>query len=463
MTNDGVSEGGYATRIMVIGVREQPAVSSAGRILGAASPTWGGDAAAHPGDDGWGHDPQSGPMTNMPLGDDRRRTPAPTRRRHRIAHASLAAVAGAALFAVVVPTAGAHAPRSVGPQLQAILDRAVRAPTTTFPGVSLYARLPGLRAWSGAAGKASIDPARPMRAGDRFRAGSIMKPFVAAATLQLVEEGKFALDAPLPAVLPAGVLARFPEANRITVRMLLNHTSGLAEYSDEAFDREVLADPRRRWTTSELLDRAAALPRAGAPGEHFSYSNADYNLLGLILEQATGTSWRAVVRKRIFHRLHLTHTSLPEPGDVPAGRDIAHGYELVDGRLVDVTDIDSSMVGAAGGNALLTSVEDLSRFLRAVVAGRVFQRAETAREMRTFVAAQDENGRAGYGLGLERYVLRGGVEIVGHVGTAGGYRTLMFHLPAQHIDLTITMNNPDDPTPVLMPALKVLIAAASGR
>src|SRR5437773_1473898 len=106
----------------------------------------------------------------------------------------------------VVRAAGAdvharEAPRPVGPRLQAILDRAVRAPETTFPGVALYVRRPGHMSWSGAAGKASIDPASRMRAGDRFRAGSIMKPFVAAATLQLVEEGKIALDDPPPAVL----------------------------------------------------------------------------------------------------------------------------------------------------------------------------------------------------------------------------------------------------------------------
>ena len=114
-------------------------------------------------------------------------------------------------------------------------------------------------------GQGEHRPSRPMRTGDRIRAGSIMKPFVAAATLQLVEEGKIALDDPLPAVLAARLIARSPEADRITVRMLLNHTSGIAEYSDAAFDREVLADPRRRWRLNELLDRAAALPRTGAP------------------------------------------------------------------------------------------------------------------------------------------------------------------------------------------------------
>jgi D-alanyl-D-alanine carboxypeptidase len=410
-------------------------------------------------------------MTTQPTIHDPRTTPLSTRLRRRTAAAGIAALAGAAMFTITVRAAGADvqapgherrdAPRAVGPRLQAILDRAVRAPETTFPGVALYVRRPGHGTWSGAAGKASIDPARPMRAGDRFRAGSITKPFVAAATLQLVEEGKIALDDPLPAVLPARVIARFPDADGITVRMLLNHTSGIAEYSDEGFDREVLANPQRRWATTEFLDRAAALPRSGAPGERHAYSNANYNLLGLVLEQATGKSWRAVVRERVIERLHLTHTALPEPGVVPAGRGIAHGYELVNGRLHDVTDIDSSMVGAAGGNAQLTTTEDLSRFLRALLAGRLFQHKETVDEMRTFVAAESPEGLVGYGLGLERYVLPGGVEIIGHMGTAGGYRAFMFHLPAQDIDLAMAINNPDDPTPVLLPALKLLIAEAS--
>jgi D-alanyl-D-alanine carboxypeptidase len=405
-------------------------------------------------------------MTTERMIHDSRTTLGPTRRWRRTAAAGIAALAGAAAFAIAVPAAGADvqardAAQPVDSQLQAILDRAVRAPGSSFPGVALYVRRPGNHTWSGAAGTASIDPARRMRAGDRFRAGSIMKPFVAAATLQLVEEGKFALDDPLPAVLPARVIARFPDADRITVRMLLNHTSGIGEYADAGFDREVLANPQRRWKVTEFLDRAAALPRAGFPGERFSYSNANYNLLGLALKQATGKPWRVVVRERVIERLHLNHTSLPEPGHVPAGHDIAHGYELVNGRLIDVTDIDSSMAGAGGGNALLTTSEDLSRFLHGLLAGRLFQRRETVEQMRTFGAAEESDGLAGYGLGLERYVLPGGLELIGHMGTAGGYRALMFHLPAQQIDLTMVLTTPGDPTPVLVPALKLLIAEAS--
>jgi D-alanyl-D-alanine carboxypeptidase len=240
--------------------------------------------------------------------------------------------------------------------------------------------------------------------------------------------------------------------------MLLNHTSGIGDYADEAFDREVAANPRRRWPVEELLDRGAALPRVFAPGERFAYSNTDYNLLGVILEQVTGRPWRAVVRDRVIRRLRLAHTSLPQPGHVPAGRDIAHGYETVDGTVYDLTAVDSSMAGAAGGQALLTTAADLTRFLHGLLAGRLFHQRRTLDEMRTFVAAQDEHGLAGYGLGLERYVLPGGVEFVGHMGTGAGYRTLMFHLPARHIDFTLTFNSPADPLPVLLPTLEVLTA-----
>ena len=163
-------------------------------------------------------------------------------------------------------------------------------------------------------------------------------------------------------MLPHSVVARVADADRITVRMLLNHTSGIPEYSDEKFYREVLVHPRRIWKVEELLDRAAAQPRAFAPGERYAYSNTDYNLLGLVIERATGKPWRMVVRERIIDRLGLKRTSLPEPGHVSIGSDASHGYELVNGKLRDASDVDPSMAGAAGGNALVTTTQDLSQF-----------------------------------------------------------------------------------------------------
>jgi D-alanyl-D-alanine carboxypeptidase len=377
----------------------------------------------------------------------------------------LAPLALAATIAVaVLPACGGEENRKVSSeldtQLQQIVDSAVDSPKTVFPGTALYVSQPELGTWNGAAGESNVDPSTPMRAEHRFRAGSILKPFVATVILQLVEEGKLELDDPLPDVLPERVLTRFADADQITVRMLLNHTSGIPDYLDEGFKRIVAADPQRVWQVEELLDRAAAQPRSGAPGERHVYSNTNYNLLGLIIEQATGQSWRTVVRERVIDRLDLDNTSLAEPGDASIGSNAAHGYELLNGGLRDFTEVDPSMADAAGG-ALVTTTEDLGRFVRALFAGDLFDRAETLKEMRTYVKATDEGGMVGYGLGIERYVLPGGVEAIGHVGTTSGYLAFVGHLPAQDVDVAMVITNRDDPSPVLFPALELMLAEAS--
>jgi D-alanyl-D-alanine carboxypeptidase len=354
-----------------------------------------------------------------------------------------------------------HASAALSAQLQQIVDRAVESPTTVFPGTALYVSQPELGTWTGAAGEGNIDPATPMRAEDTFRAGSILKPFISTVVLQLVEEGKLSLDDPLPAVLPGRVTARFPDAAHITVRMLLDHTSGIPDYTHGTFDAKVLANPQRHWRVDEFLDLAAAHPPLFAPGKGWGYSNTDYNLLGLVIERSAGKPWRALVRERIIDRLGLKHTSLPEPGHNSIGSDTAHGYELVNGKLRDVTDVDPSMADAAGGDALLTTTADLARFLKALLAGQLFEQAKTLKEMLTFVDAKGAPGLVGYGLGLERYELPGGVEVIGHAGGTAGYLSFVGHLPAQGVDVAMVINNRDDPTPVLITALKLMVAQAS--
>jgi D-alanyl-D-alanine carboxypeptidase len=139
-----------------------------------------------------------------------------------------------------------------------------------------------------------------MHPNDTLRAGSIMKPFVATVVLQLVEEGKLALDDRLTAGLPGAVTARVAAADRITVRMLLNHTSGVPEYVDQPFDRMVIANPRRVWAVEEFLVRSARHARKFPSGSRYAYSNTDYNLLGLVIEHVTGKPWRVEVRERVI-------------------------------------------------------------------------------------------------------------------------------------------------------------------
>ena len=255
------------------------------------------------------------------------------------------------------------------------------------------------------------------------------------------------------------MVARVADADRITVRMLLNHTSGIPEYVDEKFYRKVIADPERIWKVEEFLDLAAAQPRPFAPGERYAYSNTDYNLLGLVIERATGKPWRTVVRERVLDRLGLKHTSLPAPGRVSIGSDAAHGYELVNGKLRDVSDVDPRW-SARPADSLVTTTEDLARFLDALLAGKLFARPATLKEMLTFVQATDVPGKIGYGLGIERYQFPGGVEVIGHFGTQPAIaRSSAAFRP--EIDIAMVITNPDDPTPVLIPALELVVAEAA--
>jgi len=359
------------------------------------------------------------------------------------------------------PTAKAF-DEGLASQLQAALEAAVEIPETSFPGAILYVSSPDLGTWIGTAGLGEVEAGTPMRPDDKFRAGSIAKTFVSVVTLQLVEEGLFSLDDPLPAVLPEGIATRFPDSDKITVRMLLNHSSGIPEWISPAVEEEIASDPTKVWDVNEFLELAAGQPPYFAPGAGYHYSNTDYNLLGLIIEGVTGRSWRDEVNERVIKPLHLDNTMLPEPGDVSIPGNHAHGYAATSGAMIDITAVDPSMAGAAGGGALVTTVSDLARFLNAVLSGELFQNVETLDDMLTFIDAPDQGGQVGYGLGMQKYVLPDGTEIIGTLGMTAGYVAFVGDLPAQELTIAAAMNRMDDPTPVLVPALQILLAKLPG-
>ncbi len=345
-------------------------------------------------------------------------------------------------------------------QLQDVLDAAVADPDV-FPGAILRVSGPGLGTWTGTAGMGEIASRTPMRPDDKFRAGSIMKTFISVVVLQLVEEGAFSLDDPLPAVLPESSYSRFPDGDEITVRMLLNHTSGLPEWLSPAVIGEIVANPGKVWDVTEFLDLSAAQPPSFSPGSGYAYSNTDYNVLGLIIEGATDRSWREEVAARVIGPLDLPGTLLPEPGDVSIPGNYARGYGASADALVDFTGVDPSMAGAAGGGALVTSALDLARFLGAVLSGELFEKEETLQEMLAFIDAPGEGGQVGYGLGLQRYLLPGGIEVIGHLGSTAGYVAFMGYLPASSMSIVAALNSQGDPTPVLLPAVEILTGPTS--
>lgn len=293
------------------------------------------------------------------------------------------------------------------------------------PGAVVYVRdANGARA--GAAGYANVRTKERLSANHAFRVGSITKTFVATIVLQLEAEGVLRLDDSVERWLPGLV----PNGGAITLRHLLNHTSGIYNYTD---DPEVLrAFVRNRlevWTPARIVALATRHQPLFAPGARWSYSNTGYILLGLVVERATGTTLAEQLRRRIVEPLGLTRTSLPDLPTMPPP--VARGYLLVGNGLVstpgrrpaDVTSWSPTWAWAAG--ALVSTAADLGRFYRALLGGELLVPAQLDAMRRTVpIAFLNE----GYGLGLAMIPLRCGAAW-GHGGSVFGYTSLAFSSP----------------------------------
>jgi D-alanyl-D-alanine carboxypeptidase len=348
--------------------------------------------------------------------------------------------------------------------LQGVLDRAAAQRDVLLPGAIAHYRERGWAPWTGSAGLGDLAAGVPMRPGDRIRAGSIVKTFLATVTLQHVEEGALSLDQTLTELLPAAITDRVAEADRITLRMLLGHTSGIPDWVTDDVHVAVALHPERIWTTDDALEIAASQERAFPPGAAWSYSNTNYTLVGLVLDGLGEKGWRAQVRARVLDRLGLLSTRLPEPGDPSVPGAYAHGYQDVGGTPIDLSAVDPSMAGASGGNAMITTVQDLARFLEGLLAGELFARPGTLEAMTAMREASDGSGLPyRYGLGLESYTFEDGTTVVGHSGGAAGYAVMMFHVPDRHATLVTAVNESSlftNALQVFIPSLRVIAAPA---
>jgi D-alanyl-D-alanine carboxypeptidase len=284
-----------------------------------------------------------------------------------------------------------------------------------------------------AAGVADVATGAALRPHARFRVGSITKTFVATVVLQLVEEGRLSLDEPVGRRLP-GLLAN---GNLITVRQLLNHTSGLFNYTDDPTLLPGLVQ-NRVFTPRELVAIAETHPSTAPPGTKWAYSNTNYVVAGLLVEAVTGHRVGQELRTRIFKPLGLEDTSFPVTSGKIAGYH-AHGYvpsglipteadtefpSTPDGRFVDVTELNPSAAWAAG--AIISNAQDLSRFYRALMTGRLLT-PSMLREMKTTVPTDPTNPSGpGYGLGILRLPTPCG-DNWGHDGAWPGYQDVALY------------------------------------
>ncbi|WP_432891437.1 serine hydrolase domain-containing protein [Kribbella sp. CA-245084] len=320
--------------------------------------------------------------------------------------------------------------------------------------------------WVGTAGIRELSSDEKPPVDGLCRVGSVTKTFVSTVVLQLVAEGKLELDGRVADHLP-----RFELDPRITVRMLLNHTTGLFNYTGEYFpDGTVVpglpatgkdwADNRLRgYAPQELVEFALSKPARFEPGAEWSYANTNYTIAALLIEAVTGRTFAEELERRILKPLDLTSTL--EPGDrtdIPGPH--SHGYfryqDGDDWQVVDVTEQNPSLLFAAG--SMLSTTRDLQVFMSALQSGKLLP-AELLAEMRT---PEPKSGPLNYGLGLFAQDT-GSETIYHHNGSApGGYGALMFSNTDGTKTLTaaITMADADvDLLQIFPPALDRLVKA----
>ncbi|MFE6099914.1 serine hydrolase domain-containing protein [Streptomyces laurentii] len=253
----------------------------------------------------------------------------------------------------------------------------------------------------------------------QVRAGSNTKAFTAVVALQLVAEKKIALDAPVDTYLPGLLRGEGIDGRHITIRQLLQHTSGLPEYLDKG---AILDDRQRYYEPRELLDSALAQKAHFSPGAKWEYINTNYLVAGLIIQKVTGRPLGEEINRRVVDRIGLRHTSFPTPGDMAIHEPHPKGYhrDTAGSPWREVTELDPSWGWAAG--AVVSTNSDLNRFYTALLGGELLPPAQLA-QMRTTVPAEARGPGVRYGLGLTSTPLSCGGVYWGHGGTALGYRT----------------------------------------
>jgi len=371
---------------------------------------------------------------------------------HR-ATAVTALVAATVLASTAVPALAAPAHHTID---RTALQQALEKVTADgIPGVVAEVR-DGNQAWGGAAGLEDLSGTRRPSADDRFRIGSVTKSYVATVVLQLVAEKKIGLDDRIDHYLP-GLIPSSEDENgrqihygdRITVRQLLHHTSGLANYTDYLLassrgDFNVLRTDH--YTPGQLVEMAVGMNADTEPGSKWAYSNTNYVVLGMLVERTTGHTLSQEIDRRIVRPLHLENTSMPSTSRIP-GRHL-HGYERFprpDAPMTDITEYDPNVFWGPGN--MVSNAHDVNTFYRALFQGRLLP-AELNQEMRRLTPdGEDRQGRF-YGLGLEGATTycEDGTMMLGHTGSVPGYQTFTFSTPDGKRQATLALSSDTDIT-----------------
>lgn len=344
-----------------------------------------------------------------------------------------------------VPTAPERSVR-----LQSLLDELVGSQGNVRNGV-LLVEGPDFK-WKGTSGMAFPESGLPMLADDQFNIDSVAKMMTATIVMMLVEDKKLSLDDRIGTYLPSSLMQGLhvyegvSYSDVITIRHLLNHSSGIPDdWADPKFFDLILADLQRRWTPQETIEFVKKnCEPSFAPGGGFQYSDVGYNLLGLIIERITGQGLHEAYRDLLLDPLGMNHTYRPsheDPRPSIPGRGPSRRY-LDD---LECTLLPAVMTADWAGGGLISTTEDLNRFIRAFVENRIFKHEDTRKEMLSWAESGPFHN---YGYGISRVLFdesdnpkhAGLGEIWGHAGSSNCF---MFYWPREDLTMVGTLNQID--------------------
>jgi D-alanyl-D-alanine carboxypeptidase len=313
----------------------------------------------------------------------------------------------------------------------------------TFPGATLGVVLANGESFGLAVGFSNRETKTPMRPTDRMLAGSVGKTFAAATALQLVKEGKIGLDDKIEEYLGREPwFSRLPNAREITIRQLMNHTSGLVRYEfKEQFTKDLTAKPEKFWQPAELVAYLLGEKAPFEAGKGWDYSDTNYIVLGMIIEKVTGRKFYDEANGRLLKPLKLTNTI---PQDGPRLKGVVQGYAgptnpfggkdamIEDGKFV----INPQFEWTGGGYA--STSQDLARWARMIYEGQAFS-PDLLPQVLEGVPAPMLGRETRYGLGVIIRKTSAGLSY-GHSGFFPGYMTDMMYFPDQKIAVAVQVN-----------------------
>ena len=349
---------------------------------------------------------------------------------------SLAAVIGASAFGLHSPNVAVADPSAPGAsetpspvatgsassaEKEQVLSAAQSLVDGGFPAALTAVRDKDGNTIGAAAGVGNLETGEAPPLDGEVRIGSNTKTFVAVVILQLVQEGKITLDEPIETYLPGLIHGEGIDASKITVRQLLQHTSGLPEYTDYiGLEDKVFENRDIYYSPRDLIDIALTHPAAFEPGSQFRYTNTNYIVLSLLAEKVTHRPLAEQITQRIIEPLGLTHTYYPGPGEEDIRGTHPHGYHRNSSaeEWKDITRMDPSWAGGAG--AMISTPSELGTFIQATFNGTLLTQDSIAEMKKTVDTGQPNRG---YGLGIFSMPLSCGGEAWGHSGGLPGYVT----------------------------------------